>query len=153
MRRDGFASIAPTSAAASGVLTTEPMSFGSPGAAIAGTFLYINVAVKAGGSLQVELLIDGTSKLSSTTIHGHTDSTKLMMRWANGSSSIDHWPPPSLAPQLRFTLQGGVELFAFWLKHDAKCGSSNGPVAGSGASFERGWDRRRDGAALCGGGG
>ena len=153
MRRDGFASIAPTSAAASGVLTTEPMSFGSPGAAIAGTFLYINVAVKAGGSLQVELLIDGTSKLSSTTIHGHTDSTKLMMRWANGSSSIDHWPPPSLAPQLRFTLQGGVELFAFWLTHDAKCGSSNGPVAGSGASFERGWDRRRDGAALCGGGG
>ena len=135
------------SAAASGVLTTEPMSFGSPG----DTFLFVNVAVKAGGSLKVELLIDGTSTRSSATIHGHADSTKLMVRWANGSPSVGHWPPPDLAPQLRFTLQGGAELFSFWLTRDARCGSSSGPVAGSGVGFERGWDRRRrDGTAPCG---
>lgn len=146
MRRDGFASIGPASASGSGVLTTEPMAFGGT----AESFLFVNIAAKVGGSLQVELLIDGASKLSSITIHGYTDSTKLMVRWRKGTttsagngtvSSLGHWPLPSTKPQLRFTLAGGVELFAFWLTHDSKCGRSNGPVAGGGSGFDKGWDR------------
>jgi hypothetical protein len=156
MRRDGFASIAPASSASggSGVLTTEPMAFGG-GSERAESFLFVNVAAKAGGSLQVELLTDGARKLLSTTIHGHTDSTKLMVRWQQGntaagngrvgngtaSSSLGHWPLPSTKPQLRFTLTGSVELFSFWLTHDSKCGRSNGPVAGGGSGFDKGWDR------------
>ena len=70
-------------------------------------------------------------KLSSITIHGHADSTKLMVQWetaaGNGTvSSLGRWPLPSNAPQLRFTLAGGVELYAFWLKHRVKRGSSGG---------------------------
>ena len=147
MRRDGFASITPASASGSGVLTTEPMSFGNAMSfGAAGTFLFVNVAAKAGGSLHVELLVDGASKLSSVTIRGLADSTKLMVQWetaaGNGTvSSLGRWPLPSNAPQLRFTLAGGVELYAFWLTHDSKCGRSNGPVAGGGSAFDGGWDR------------
>ena len=144
---DGFASVTPASAA--GVLTTMPLSFGSPGAAV-DAFLFVNVVAVAGASLSVELLVDGESRLSSATIRGQADSTKLMVRWAtaaNGTAqSLGHWPPPSAVPQLRFTLKGDVQLFAFWLTNDARCGSSNGPVAGGGRGFGSGWDRRDDSA-------
>ena len=138
-----------TPASAAGVLTTMPLSFGSPGAAV-DAFLFVNVVAAAGASLSVELLVDGESRLSSATIRGQTDSTKLMVRWAtaaNGTAqSLGHWPPPSAVPQLRFTLKGDVQLFAFWLTNDARCGSSNGPVAGGGRGFGSGWDRRDDSA-------
>lgn len=143
MRRDGFASVGPSSASGPGVLTTEPLAFGSLNAAM-DTFLFINVALKTAASLQVELMIGGVAKLTSVTIHGHRDVTQLLVRWVSGngtSSSVGHWPPHSLTTQLRFTLMGGAELYAFWLTYDGNCGRSNGPVAGGGGEFVSGWDR------------
>lgn len=151
MRRDGFASIEIRNKSAAGVLTTEPLTFAAPGSTT-DTFLFINVYIAQAGTLQAELLIDGKSTLSSVAIRGEINSTMLKVSWrddlvtdtAAGNTAFDsigEWPPPTQKPQLRFTLTGQVQLYAFWLTRDARCGSSNGPVAGGGRGFSGGWNR------------
>lgn len=161
MRRDGFASIEPRQTTAPGMMTTEPLTFSAPGDA-SDTFLFVNVDVQ-NGALQVELLVNGVSTLSSVTIQRRINSTKCRISWRDGTTqatatnsvaaiagsrngirravdSIGQWPPPARQPQLRFTLTGQVQLYAFWLTHDARCGSSRGPVAGGGRGYTGGWN-------------
>ena len=162
MRRDGFASIEPRQTTAAGILTTEPLTFSAPGAA-SDTFLFVNVDVR-NGSLQVELLVNSVSTLTSVTIQRHINSTKFRVSWRDDAAqatattsaagsrrgiwravdSIGQWPPPAQQPQLRFTLTGQVQLYAFWLTHDARCGSSRGPVAGGGRGYTGGWNHANE---------
>ena len=137
LRRDGFASLTPTSNQHPGTLTTVPLSF-------SGKYLFVNVnASNSNSTLSVELL-DSTKKIAMTShLISNVDSTRLLVTWTDGGCGQNHWASVNLtsaAPSLRFTLTGETHLFAFWFSTDRKCGASRGPVAAGGRPFTSAWD-------------
>lgn len=145
MRRDGFASISPTTAGTDGILTTQPLLFGNDASGDKDVFLFVNLnAASAGASMSVELLVGGKITKVSKSL-GQVDGTRIKVEWSNQTRAAEvdalvlgSWPTSSA--QLRFRLHGNASLFSFWLTHDGTCGTSGGPVAGGGLGFEGAWD-------------
>jgi hypothetical protein len=78
--------------------------------------------------------------VATTTAAAATAPAQGVVNSTRSIDSIGRWPTPTQRPQLRFTLRGQVELYAFWLTRDARCGSSYGPVAGGGRGYSGGWN-------------
>jgi len=93
-----------------------------------GKYLFVNVKAPA-GSLQVQLLVNGTVMATSATLK-NLDSTLQQVTW-NGLTDLSAYA--GLNVQFQFTLTNG-ELYSFWVTPNSN-GASNGYVAAGGPGF------------------
>lgn len=140
LRRDGFASLAPRDGARPGTLTTRPLAFN-------GSHLFVNVVLRAGGALRVEVLppsprgesrgesrggaaaaasLCGLGGRDAVPLRGPLDSTSVALPAWRGGVPLHRYA--GAAVRFRFHLERGA-LFAFWVAASAE-GKSRGYLAG-----------------------
>jgi hypothetical protein len=131
LRRDGFASM--TAAAGEGTLTTRLLTF-------SGTHLFVNAAVREGGTLRAELLdrdgqvIAPFTRDQSVPFTGDRTCVRLEWRHGHDLSALAGRPV-----RIRFTLHAGA-LYAFWVS-PGDAGASHGYVAAGGPGFTSSRDK------------
>ena len=132
LRRDGFASFSAPSAGGVVVVTSQPVVF-------SGSALWVNVKLPAAGSLRVELLDAVGAVLSpwgvanNTVLVGRLDETQVRVNWTTcGSQTLVAAAGKHV--RLRFWLEGGAQLFSFWVSRE-DYGASGGYVGAGGPDY------------------
>ena len=137
LRRDGFASVHPSSGLSSGWMLTRPMRYLPDNPPWDPLGLWLNVDASASGaSVTIKLLKLGESVAHSAPIL-NTNATKTPVKWLDGDAmgAISGGAPF----QLKFYLDGPAQLFSFWVSSD-ECGTSGGFMAAGGPGFAMGRD-------------
>ena len=138
LRRDGFASVHPSSGLSSGWMLTRPMRYLPDDPPWDPLGLWLNVDASASGaSVTIKLLKLGEIVAHSAPIL-NTNATNTPVKWLDGDAmgAISGGAPF----QLKFYLDGPAQLFSFWVSSD-ECGTSGGFMAAGGPGFAMGRDR------------
>jgi hypothetical protein len=139
MRRDGFASLAPSDVQEEASITTRKLHWSEP----AERYLFVNFdSGGGGGNLRVAVLDETGAVIAPFTAESCTavraNSTRAQVRWKHGGAL-----PTGRTVRLRFIWGGSsptpARLFSFWVS-PSSCGESNGFVAAGGPGSVRGVD-------------
>eukprot|EP01052_Picozoa_sp_SAG31_P020913 SAG31_NODE_1593_length_7811_cov_13.037215_2_plen_964_part_00 len=137
LRRDGFASLAPSDVRAMASISTRMLFWSEP----AERYLFVNFDPGDGGELRVAVLDEAGAAIAPFTIENcipvRDNSTRAQVRWKNDGAL-----PKENGIRFHFTWGGSyapARLFSFWVS-PSSCGESNGFVAAGGPGSVRGMD-------------